>query len=72
MLGQRRGIELLERHNGTSVAQPQGFIGAEVARLGEVGGQADEGCGEQGSKGFHGCLRIFYVLPTGATLAKPT
>ncbi|MNG15469.1 hypothetical protein D3C84_993010 [compost metagenome] len=72
MLGQRSGIELLERHNGTSVAQPQGFVGPQVARLGEVGGQADERCEEQGSKGSHGCLRIFYVLLTEATLAKRT
>ncbi|MNI83371.1 hypothetical protein D3C73_1401660 [compost metagenome] len=58
MLGQRVGIECLERDNGTSVAQSQRFIRAKFPGMGDARGQTEDGRGEQGSQGFHGCLRI--------------
>jgi hypothetical protein len=59
MSGQRRGVELLEGDDSTSVAQAQGFVGAKIAGMGEAGGQTDDRGNGLGSQGFLGCLRIF-------------
>ncbi len=72
MFGQRRGVELLERHNGTSVAQLQCFVRPQVASLGDACGEGDDTAGDQGCEGFHGESPFRDILPTGLTVLDPT
>ncbi len=72
MFGQCDGVELLERHNGTSVAQLQCFIRPQVASLGDACGEGDDTAGDQGCEGFHGESPFQDILPTGLTVLDPT
>ncbi len=58
MLGQGRGIELLEGLDGAGIAQLERLVRTEIAGLGGTGGSGDEGGGEQGSELYHGSVSL--------------